>query len=102
LSLASSPGKTYCPYDVSGWTGVSFWVKGSTTTGKLRFQLPTVETQAGAQGGTCKADCGDHFGADFVLGPDWTNVKIPFASLRQAGTGATFTRDLQHALNIEF
>jgi hypothetical protein len=74
-------------YDLSAYTGLRLWVRTTSTAGSaarsVRINLPMPGTNSG---GDCSV-CNDHFGADLPLTPEWTQLTVPFASLRQRGFG---------------
>jgi hypothetical protein len=103
LTLYQPPGLGACPYDASPHRGVRFWIKSAIRDATVRFVLPTVETHASAQGGTCTKSCGDHYGVDISPVPTvWTQLEIPFAELTQRGFGTAVKFYPSHALNVEW
>lgn len=103
LTLYLPPGAGACPYDVSPHRGVRFWIKSMLPDSTVRFVIPTVETHAPAQGGTCPRNCGDHFGVEISPVPTvWTPFEVEFAKLSQAGVGTAAKFYPNHALNVEW
>jgi hypothetical protein len=102
-ALASS-GAQSLPYDLSGFTGLKVWVRSGSTSQyaakKVRLNLPTPATNPG---GGCSI-CNDHFGADIPLTSKWAQIELPFASLKQTGTGRPLlqTPDLAHVTAMQF
>jgi Carbohydrate binding domain (family 11) len=82
-----APGRPQ--YDASQYAGVSFFIKsGSTKTKTIRFKASDVNTNP--TGGVCKA-CFNHFGKDIKLTPEWQEVTVSFAQMKQlAGWGDPF------------
>jgi hypothetical protein len=95
-------------YDLSRYQGIRLWVRsaaaapmgppGALAATKVRLSFPTLATNVG---GGCTV-CNDHFGADVPLSAEWTQVDVPFSSLKQSGFGRpqialdlTKTTDLQ-------
>lgn len=75
-------------YDASAFAGITFWAKiGAGSTGAVRVNVSTKETDPA--GGTCSpaAKCSDHFGKSVNLTSDWTEYVIKFADLAQLGWG---------------
>ena len=68
-----TPG-AIAPADLSGYTGVSFDVRGEAA-GRLLVQAYHVRNM-------------DAYAAPFTPGGAWQTVKIPFASLRRRAAGA--------------
>jgi Carbohydrate binding domain (family 11) len=101
-SLASS-GEQGMPYDLSGFQGLKLWVRSGSTSlsaaKKVRLNLPTPATNPG---GGCTL-CNDHFGADIPLTSKWVQVAVPFATLKQTGSGRPqlSTPDLQHVTSLQ-
>jgi hypothetical protein len=89
-------------YDLSGYSGLRLWVR-TTTSGEVaqsvRINLPMPGTNAG---GDCSV-CSDHFGADIPLTSVWTQLSVPFSSLRQRGFGQPQLSepDLAHVTSLQ-
>jgi hypothetical protein len=67
------------PIDGSGYTGVSFWAKG---TGGVRLLVSTTATD----GTYCKCagtDCGDGYLKEVVLTADWAQYTVKYTALTQ-------------------
>lgn len=102
-SLAGD-GETDGPYDVSGYQGIRFYVRSGSqspyTTRDLRFNMPTVATNAG---GGCSM-CNDHFGVDITLSSQWQEVEVRFSQLGQEGWGVPDlnTPNLKQVTAIQF
>ena len=99
----AASGSEQVAYDLSDYEGLRLWVRSGTTgpgaATKVRVNLRTPATIMG-QG--CSV-CGDHFGADVPLTPQWVQVDIPWVSLKQVGFGQPLltTPDLAHAMGID-
>jgi hypothetical protein len=87
--LSANLGYGFASVDLSAYTGVVISVAGAAPG--LQLTIGTVDTQPTQWGGTCDEagpkPCYDGYG-DFVdVDSIWRQVKLPFASLRQAGWG---------------
>lgn len=105
LTLLHGPGRPPCPYDVTPHRGIRFYIMGTNSDGAVRFVVPTVQTHAVAQGGTCvgQGKCGDHFGYDIESVPtSWKQLSVSFDQLTQVGFGAPVVFDETQVLNVEF
>jgi len=90
------------PYDLSRFTGIRFWVRGGSSMAsakQVRLNLPTAATRPG---GVCTM-CNDHFGTDVSFTSKWTQVDVPFDSLKQQGFGMPrpSSPDLKQVFAIE-
>lgn len=99
------------PYDVTRYTGLSFWIKGKlTSTSLVRVSLTDKDTDP--KGGLCdpKATdgpnaCHDHFGEQFRISEDWSQVTVLFGDLRQSVWGrlaSRFDRQTLYDVHFEF
>lgn len=76
-------------YDLHDFQALRFWAR-ATKSVELKLQIPNVDSDPygnrclGAEGDNA---CYDHFSKAFSVGTEWTEVTIPFSSLRQQGTG---------------
>jgi hypothetical protein len=92
---------TRAPYDLSAYRGFRLWLRSGgmlpAAANKVRFNLLTSATIVG---GTL---CNDHFGADIPLTSSWTQIQVPFATLKQIGFGSPMgaSVDTTHALGLE-
>lgn len=93
-------------YDLSRYQGIRLWVRAAPTMGapgpmaatKVRLAFPTVATNVG---GGCTV-CNDHFGVDVPLSAEWTEVDVPFSSLKQSGFGRPqIELDLTQATDLQ-
>ncbi len=91
-----NPKKTY---NVSAFTGITFWAKGSPM---IRFKVLVAATVAVAQGGTCAANCGDSHGMNIGLNQSWTQYTVPFSSLMQEGWGTAAVFNTSTVLSVQF
>jgi hypothetical protein len=92
------------PVDLSQYSGITFWVKGS---GTVELEVPTVETMTPEAGGTCDGewpDCWDYFrGAVFTLSATWTQHSVAFSSLSKEYYGTSMSSaNKQDVLNLLF
>lgn len=103
ITLLQPPGGPACPYDVSRHSGVRFWIRSDIMASNVRFAMPTLETHAPAQGGTCPERCGDHYGVTISPVPaTWTQVSVKFADMKQQNFGIATMFYPAHVLNVEF
>ncbi len=106
--LNGFPDNPPCAYDVTPHDGLRFWARGMNENMLLRVSFPTLETQAPMQGGSCMemmqgmTTCGDHYGIDFPLPSNWTQVEVSWDQLAQNGWGQMRPLRMDHVLNIEF
>jgi hypothetical protein len=85
------------PYDVSGYTGITFYAKG--TPADLQVIVQTVETAWTMYGGTCPSSSCAGNRMDITLSSTaWTLYMVPFTSLMQG----TYPFNAHHALTIDF
>jgi hypothetical protein len=102
VNFAASAG-TPAPYDLSRYRGVRLWLRSGSmipnAANKVRFGLLTPGTVVG---GSCTV-CNDHFAADIALASSWTQVEVPFTSLKQNGFGRPMLAavDTKNALGLE-
>lgn len=78
-------------YDASPYSGIGFWIKGTTSAGNesVRFSISTPPTTESSAGGTCPdgdTGCYNHFGADIILTSTWTYYSFTWAELAQNAT----------------
>jgi hypothetical protein len=81
-------GSTKTTYDASAYVGITFWAKaGATSTGALRVNISTKDTDPA--GGVCApvAKCSDHFGVNLTITSDWTQQTFMFSDMAQLGWG---------------
>ena len=103
------------PYDLTGYTGVTFWAMSSMTAdNKLRVKLPMTDETKIADGGNCnEADptigmnkCSDDWGQVFSLptNGNWQQVTVTFSDatkFKQEGWGHTFPWNPAHVTSIQ-
>jgi Carbohydrate binding domain (family 11) len=88
---------------LSGYQGLRLWVRSGATSAVAAKQVRlNLRTPGTVMGGTCTA-CSDHFGVEIPLTSKWTQVDVPFATLKQMGYGRPMlaSADLTRALGIE-
>jgi hypothetical protein len=111
------------PFDVSKYTGISFWAMGASDAGaySIRVKFPDDQTDGdpfaapgnpyGNPPSACYGDsstdtskCFDDFSDDVSMPSTWQQVNIKFATdLGQHAFGQAFTAlDQQHVYGIEF
>jgi hypothetical protein len=88
-----------CTYDASSYMGLALKLKGS---GTVRLELVTAGTMPVAYGGSCTADCWNHYSVDITVPTDWTTLTFPWSDFSQLpGPGAVpFTSG--ELMDIEF
>jgi hypothetical protein len=95
------------PYDVSGFTGVSFWSRADTGTSML-FKMPMTDETAVADGGKCtestatSTDCSDDYGSNIALTSKWVKHTVMFSKMAQAGWGKVFPWTPADVTSIQF
>jgi hypothetical protein len=100
------------PYDVSAYTGVTFWASvtpGSDSDTALRMKFPMTADTKDVDGGKCidssTNKCSDDFGYKFNLpsNGNWKQVTIKFsdANFVQEGWGAKFPWDPKDVTSIQ-
>jgi hypothetical protein len=85
FKLTTSPTQRF--FDASRWRGFRFAARTLGAWNTLRVKLPDRNTSF--SGGTCTA-CEDHFQTVVTISSVWQVFDIPFASLRQTGSGDSF------------
>jgi hypothetical protein len=112
------------PYDVSAYTGISFWAMGASDAGAYQFRVKFPDDQTdgdpfaapgnpyGNPPSACYGDsstdtslCFDDFSEDLAVPSTWSQVTIKFATdLGQHAFGEAFAGgiDLHHVYGIEF
>ena len=112
VQLSSDGGANYAtklPYDVSRYTGLTFWAmatRGSDV--QLRLKIPMRAETEVADGGACTDTanhrCSDDWGEHFSLpeNGDWKQVTVRFqdAAFQQEGWGAEYPWDPTDVLAI--
>ncbi len=104
------PAPVPVPYDVTPFTGVTFWARaavGSDTALRIKFTM-TDETMV-EWGGLCVESatnkCSDDYGEKFNLPSNgtWKQVTVRWsdAAFAQEGWGAVFPWNPQHVLGIQ-
>jgi hypothetical protein len=83
--------------DASAYQGISFWVQGTTPTGKASFSFTTENTTVpdttGYGGGTCSGTCKGPY-IDFPVTTTWTQILVPWSTFVPGianGTNVTTT-----------
>jgi len=86
-------------YDVSSFTGIAFWAKGTP----FRLKVLTAATVPTAEGGTCSTTkCSDNFGTAIAATADYQQFVVPFSSLTQEGWGDKATFDPKTVIGVQF
>jgi hypothetical protein len=89
-----SPGS----YGVSGYSGISFYARGTS----LRVEVRTLATMVVAEGGSCTSTCNDHHGANVTLSSSWTPVSVAFSALTQRGFGTPVAFSPDQVVGLQF
>jgi len=77
-----------CPYDASAYHGFKFYLKGSVNSaGSLAVRVRTAATTPSGGGGTCTANCFDHYSVSVPVSATWAQVSVAWTDLKQAGFG---------------
>jgi len=102
----NNPDKTVArAVDLSGYTGVTFWLRGS---GTVSFQVATVARQLASAGGTCVGSwptCQDFFRTpQITLKSSWSQYPFRFDSLAPSQSPSTkmTTADSKQAMSLQF
>lgn len=116
LKLWLNYGQGVCSFDASNYSGIRFYIRGSTngTMGPgsvaadntVRVNVPTRSTASVDQGGACVPEggpCDDSYGTWCTVTPDWTQCEVPFDNLSQSGWGmdASFLKSEILSLQIQ-
>jgi len=97
----NSMGTTIRPYNAGAYTGITFFVMGTSTgvegTNMVRVSIPTTSTSSPASGGTCTVTppatyCDGHWGKVIPLTSAWTQITIRWSELTKdpSAGGAAF------------
>jgi hypothetical protein len=99
LNGAESVPETVHTYDVSRFTGIQFYAKGSPATPMLQAAIQTFETLGSGNGGGCLgAQCMTNLMFITLDPTSWTLYQIPFTML--VGGNASFMP--KDAMTVEF
>jgi len=95
IDPACSPSGIRRTYDVSGWTGISFYARSVAGTDvSVDFKVPTEHETPIADGGTCDGTvCSDAYFIRVTFESEWSLFEISFEDLAQAGFGESFAFD---------
>ncbi len=91
---------TRMPYDLSNFTGVLFWIRG--TTAQLRVSVQTTDVVPVSEGGSCGQLCNDYHGVPINVTSSWTEHVIPLNSLQQEGWGTAEVFVPQNVISVVF
>jgi hypothetical protein len=95
------------PYDVSGFTGVSFWSRADKGS-SMRFKMPMTDDTKVSDGGKCvepsatSTNCSDDFGANIALTSKWVKHTVTFSTMKQEGWGKVFPWTPGDVTSIQF
>jgi hypothetical protein len=102
-ATTGSAAKT--PYDVSAYSGISFWVRADKGS-SIRFKMPMTDDTKTTDGGNCvdsaTSKCSDDFGANIALTKSWVKKTVMFSTMKQEGWGKKFTWTPAHVTSIQF
>lgn len=82
-------GCNNCRYDASAYQGIRFTLSGETSLTQLRFAIPIAATQSAEFGGSCTADCFNHYGVIVTPKSEAQVVSVLFTELTQASDWGT-------------
>jgi hypothetical protein len=102
FSFATGSTGARVQYDLSAYTGITFWSK-SATAFTMYVNFPDRNTDPA--GGVCKPGgivCNDTYGKGMAVGTSWSQVTVPFSILSTDGAGAPGGFDKAHVYAIEF
>ncbi len=88
------------PYDLSPYSGIAFRAKAAATT-PLRVSIS--DTNTAPEGAKCVdttdatnvARCGDYFGSEVTLSPEFKDFVIKFSDMKQRGFGLPIATGLE-------
>jgi hypothetical protein len=98
-TLAWTNGGIKCPFNASGFAGVTLRAKGK---GSISIRLGQPETIGGDGGGQCKERCYDSYGKRLFLTPEWQTFSVPWEKLQQEGWGTQVRFDPGRLIQIAF
>jgi hypothetical protein len=102
-ATTGSAAKT--PYDVSAYSGISFWVRADKGS-SIRFKMPMTDDTKTTDGGNCvdsaTSKCSDDFGSNIALTKSWVKKTVMFSKMTQEGWGKKFTWNPAHVTSIQF
>jgi hypothetical protein len=93
--------KKSCVYGGSAYHGISFYVK-STVQFAVQVKTAATTTMNDLAAGTCTSMCDDNFASAVPAALAWTQVKVMFADLKQAGFGTVATFDPATLIGVQF
>jgi hypothetical protein len=95
------PNAMQCTFDVSLVRGLGFWLKGSTSSGKLTVSVATLQT---VDSKYCGTNCNDFHNVTYPLTSTWTHYAMPWSDLKQVGWGtpAPFLASQMEYLQFSF
>jgi len=88
-----------CPYNVTGYGGLSFMAKGK---GRIRVKLGTPETTPADMEGRCQKGCWDEHGSFVFLNEEWTEHRIVWSAFAQQGWGTVARLNLNEVMSVNF
>jgi hypothetical protein len=92
-------------YDVSGYTGITFWSRADHGA-SMRLKVPMSDETKVADGGLCvemaTAKCSDNFGSNIALTSKWIKHTVMFSTMAQEKWGKPFTWNPAHVTSIQF
>jgi hypothetical protein len=92
-----------CPYDASGFSGLSFVARGS---GRVRVQFAVPGTVDKEYGGTCDPaageTCYDFHGTFITLGDGYARYELPWSAFQQRNFGKQFPFDPKTITALHF
>lgn len=87
-----SNAKKPCVYNASAYSGIKFWARGDVL---ITVKVNVSATADAKGGGTCTTGCNNGHGLTKLLSSTWTEVDLPFATIKQDpnwGTQVSFDK----------
>jgi hypothetical protein len=109
FGLKFTSGAIPCAYDISAFSGVTFWAKSNgapvTFSVNLTSTTPADQGGDGSCSGTGAMQCYDDYTKDITtsVGSDWKPITVNFnaTDLHQAGWGAKVPLDLKKGFGLQ-
>jgi hypothetical protein len=102
---AGAPSGPKVVYDVTGYSGISFWSRADKGA-SMRFKMPMTDETKVEDGGSCveaaASKCSDDFGANIALTPKWLKHTVMFSTMKQEAWGKVFPWTPAHVTSIQF
>lgn len=92
-------------YDVSEYTGISFYGRSFKGPLNVDIKLPTFVETPTEEGGSCEGGpnvCGNAYQSYKTFTSEWQGFEIPFSDFRHPNWGPKFDLDLTQAIGLQF